>query len=121
MALTAAQIVVLRRPSLAGDSRLTSMLELAEMELSEDLFEDLYAKAVALLALHYYAKDERGPGGAAGAITSESEGQLSRSYASPVGAGGVTAHDWESTTWGQELLALTRTVTMGACNSVQED
>ncbi len=122
MALTAAQIVVLRRPALTGDLRMTSMLELAALSLSETVFgTDHYQVALALLVLHLYAKDDRGGGGAPGAITSETEGGLSRSYSGPVGAAGMTAHDWESTTWGQELLALTRTITMGACISVQEE
>jgi hypothetical protein len=106
MALTSAQYVVLRKPSLSGDSRLTDMIDLAETKLSEDVYGTQYAYAVALLTLHLYEMGTRD--GAAGDITSETEGALSRSY----GQSALSSSDnwWSATGWGQELINLTRSL-----------
>ena len=100
MAQTITQIVVLRNPSITEDSRLTSMIELAETRLQECTFGDNYNEAVALLVLHMYEISDRG--GAGGAVTSEKEGQLSRSFGAAASSGALDA-----TSWGQELNRLT--------------
>lgn len=104
MPLTSAQIVVLRRVALTGDSRLTDMITLAEEQLSEDRFGDRYEYAVALLVLHWYAGENNG--GAAGALTAVTEGRLSKSFNSAAGA--ADGNDWSTTKWGQELTSLAR-------------
>jgi hypothetical protein len=105
---TAAEIVVLRNPALSGDSRLSDMIELSKLELSEDVYGDQYENAVALLTLHKYAIGSRGGGGPAGAIASEAEGRLSRSFNS---SGGTHRQiEWASTSWGQELIQLTESL-----------
>jgi len=103
MALTITQIVVLRNAALSGDANLDAMIELAETRLTTDTFGDNYNEAVALLVLHMYEVNNRG--GAGGPVTSESEGQLSRSF-------GVAASKslWASTSWGQELIQLTKSL-----------
>jgi hypothetical protein len=106
MSMTSAQIVVLRNPSLSGDSRLDDMISLAETKLSSSFYGDCYAEAVALLVLHWYAKESRG--GAAGSVASETEGRLSRSFATDVGSSGGS--DWSTTSWGQELETLTNSI-----------
>jgi len=98
--MTITEIITLRSAAVAAKTDLALMIELAETRLSEDTFGDNYEEAVALLVLHYYAINDRG--GAGGQVTSESEGQLSRSF-------GVAASKslWASTSWGQELIQLT--------------
>ncbi len=103
MAQTITEIVVLLDPTKSGDSRLTAMIELAELNLSEDVFGDHYNQAVALLVLHLYEMSSRT--GSGGAITSEKEGQLSRSFAAV-----ASAIAWGSTSWGQELIHLTQSL-----------
>ena len=104
MAQTITEIVVLRNAALSGDSRLTGMIELAETRLSSDTYGDNYNEAVALLVLHNYAVNDRG--GSGGSITSEKEGQLSRSFGAAASSGALDA-----TSWGQELTRLTRSIT----------
>lgn len=102
--MTAAEIVALRAPAYADDSRLSEMITLAEANLSSTAYGDHYNQAVALLVLHWYTKEERG--GAGGPIASEKEGGLARSYS-------VTSSAWDdlaSTSWGVELNQLTKRV-----------
>ncbi len=108
MALTSAQIVALREPTYGAKSDLADMIAYAETQLSEDTYGDQYANAVALLTMHFYAKQVSKTGDAAGAVTSETEGRLSRSF--DASKGSVYASDWSTTKWGQELLQLTQSV-----------
>lgn len=105
MALTSAEIVVLRKPEYAGKSDLTNMIAYAETQLSEDVYGDQYANAVALLTLHYFAKQSPSASNAPGSVTSETEGRLSRSFDSS--SGSPYPMDWSTTTWGQELIQKT--------------
>jgi hypothetical protein len=101
MALTSVQIIEIRYPALFAQTSIMDGLILdAEEELDEAVYCDKYARAVALLAMHNYLKDKGA--GAAGAITSETEGRLSRSF-----GGGASDNDWMSTRWGKELYELT--------------
>ena len=65
----------------------------------------------ALVAAHLLSIRLRGATGAAGPVTAESAGGLSRSYAAPSVSG--TAGFWSSTTFGQQYqqLASTRMTT----------
>lgn len=103
MAQTITEIVVLRNPSITEDARLTSMIELAETRLSTDAFGDNYNEAVALLVLHMYEVSDRS--GSGGPITSEKEGQLSRSFGAAASSGALG-----DTAWGRELERLTKSL-----------
>lgn len=96
MALTITEIVVLRDPSLTGDSRLDSMIELASGMLDESVLCGKYNYCVALLVLHWYAKADTGNG--AGGVKSAKEGDLAISY-----NGTMDTSDLGSTGYGQEL------------------
>ena len=95
------EIVEARAPEYEGQPRIADLLALAEEETGS-AYGTSRNKAVALLVLHWLTKEKRG--GASGAITSESEGQLSRSYGSASDAGG----DYSTTSYGAELLNLRR-------------
>ena len=103
MAQTITEIVVLLDATKTGDSRLTGMIELAELNLAEGTYGDHYNNAVALLVLHLYEMSSRT--GSGGAITSEKEGQLSRSFAAA-----ASSIAWAATSWGQELIQLTKSI-----------
>lgn len=104
MAQTITEIVVLRKPALEADSRLTGMIEMAERQISADTFGDDYNDAVALLVLHNYEVGVRD--GSGGSITSEKEGQLSRNFGATATSGALG-----DTSWGRELERLTRSIT----------
>jgi hypothetical protein len=106
MALTSEQIVQLRNPTYGAKSDLSDMVDYAETQLSEDAYGDQYANAVALLTMHYYAKQSGGD--APGSVVSETEGRLSRSFDSTAGTNRKT--DWATTKWGQELIELTESL-----------
>lgn len=78
------------------------MISLAEAQTGPTEYGDLRSEAVALLTLHWLALEERGKGGAAGAIISESEGELSRAYSAPP----QSESDLSLTVWGRMLEGL---------------
>jgi len=110
---TAQQIIVLKSPSLSGDSRLDDMVELAKFHLGPSVWGTKYQYALALLVLHWLTLDAQGGGsssssgtGAVGGIKSEKEGDLQRSFGGlPSGVSERRAY-LMSTTFGQELLQL---------------
>lgn len=107
MALTTQQIIAARNPVLfALTTTMDSLIVDSEEQLDEAVYGDKYARAVALLTMHNYQKDQQAWG--AGPITSEGEGRLSRSY-----GGGASDEDWMSTRWGKELWELTAQCTGG--------
>ena len=110
--MTPIQILLARAPCYQESARITSLIELAETEIGPDAYGDLRSNAVALLTLHWLALSERGKSGAAGAITSEAEGDLSRSYASPESP----ISSLSSTMWGQELESLGKKTTVSFIN-----
>ncbi len=116
MALTSAEIVQLRNPTYGAKSDLNDMIAYAEKQLSENTYGDQYENAVALLTMHYYAKQGDGStsGNAPGSLTSASEGRLSVSYDSS--AGTHRQMDWATTRWGQELIELTESLVFGPRN-----
>jgi len=102
MALTTLQIIEARNAALYALTAQRDLLILdAQDQLDEDVYGDKYDRAVALLAMHNYAKDMQASSG--GSLTAESEGQLSRSYGAVSGG-----DDWLSTKWGKELYELTK-------------
>jgi hypothetical protein len=105
---TASDIIDLRNPYLssAQQGQKSDMIALATSKLSATVYGDFYQEAIALLALHMFAiQDRRGSGGP---LTSEREGGLARSFAAS-----ASSSDWGSTAWGLELQTLTRSVTFG--------
>lgn len=123
MAFTALQTIQLRAPQWSTDPRLVSLIALAKQGMSETVFGARYGEAVGLKVLHWLAKESMAGGdpgtgsssgsGATGQITSEKEGQLSRSFAdlssgSGGGVGGISAGmaELQTTGYGRELIQL---------------
>ena len=110
--MTALEILTALAPCYKPSAPVSAVLALAETETSATAYGALRAKAVALLALHYLALQERGKSAAAGQVVSETEGDLSRTYAQP-SAGSADGMILASTTWGQELTRLRRSCFLG--------
>lgn len=109
MALTIAQIIEVRSAVVFAKSDIDTMIEYAEEQLDEACWGDKYNNAVALLVLHLYEVNDRG--GSGGPITSEKEGQLSRSFGAT-----ASAASWGDTSWGRELQTLSRSINFGPRN-----
>lgn len=108
MAISALQYLTLRAPSLATNANVELYIAAAREDLNPCYFGASIEKAVALLAAHTMtlSLDPMRAGGAGGAVTSKSEGQLSISF----GAGSAGGSDWGQTSYGMEL---TRLMSMG--------
>lgn len=111
--MTPQQIVELRAPTYVGNTRVPSLIIEATAQTGA-VFGALQSTAIALLVLHWLAMETRGSASSPGAITSESEGQLARSYGS-VGAGWGDAYLGQ-TSWGMELQGLRRSCIFSARN-----
>ena len=96
---TPAEYIALLGPEYVDDPRLALALELAASELALD--HCFFDKAVALLALHSLAVSDRGA--SVGAVVSESEGGLSRSFSVGASTGPLSG-----TSYGVELDRLNR-------------
>lgn len=131
MALSASTIIGLRAPQCSADPRLGDMLTLAAQMTSACAFGDNYQLALALRVLHWLTMEARNGGtpgvnggsGSAGAITSETEGQLSRSYGG-VSSSSVNAEkypDLIGTQYGTELIALIRGSIIGPRNQTMTE
>lgn len=107
---TASQIIALKSPSHAGDTRLTDMVALAKLNLSSAVFGVRYEYAVALLVLHWLTLDAMGggtsttSGGGTLGVKSEKEGELSRAYFDPKSSEGESYY--AQTAFGNEFLQL---------------
>ncbi len=102
--MTPLQIILVRSPCYQDSAQIRGIVSQAETMVGQE-FGAQRNTAVALLSLHMLALQERGRTAAGGALTSESEGELARSYAAP--ASGQTANDWYSlTAWGLEFITL---------------
>ncbi len=111
--MTPIQILLLRAPCYTESARIHGLIALAEIEIGPTSYDtDLRPTAVALLTLHWLALSDRGRTGAGGAIISETEGDLSRSYAAPPAG----ASNLSSSTWGQELESLGKKTTVAFIN-----
>lgn len=106
--MTPQQIVEARAPEFEGYPRLASLIALAEQQTGQD-WGNSRNMAVALLVLHWITMSTRA--GAPGPVTSETEGQLSRSYGWS-GEYGALA----STAWGLELMGLRKQTFVGFGN-----
>lgn len=110
--LTPAAWVQLLWPAVAGFDRVAAWITIAEATLSHVSFAGRRDRAVALYALHNYQLEQRAFGlngetqatgeGPIGAVTSESEGGLSRSVTTPA----MDVEGFRATRWGILLLQL---------------
>lgn len=106
--MTPLEFIQARASAFALEPNVSSLIAIATTQTGDFGSPDATNTAIALLVCHWIALDKRENGsglGAAGSIASESEGQLSRSYASTVGASARNAA-LEQTRWGIELLDL---------------
>jgi hypothetical protein len=125
MSFTALQTIQLRAPQWALDPRLSDLISYARIGLSASVLGERYEIAVGLKVCHILAVEQANGGnpgtgtssgsGTSGAITSESEGGLSRSYgAAGSGISGkmLSVTDLDSTAFGTELLTILQTSTL---------
>ena len=104
--MTALEYFRLLAPEFAGvaDATVNSWLAMADLQAAETCFtDDRAAMAQALYAAHLLALSEGGSV-VGGAIVSEREGDLSRTYATIKGGDTVLG----STSYGQQYIDLTR-------------
>lgn len=103
--MTALEWIELRAPDAyaeVGVTRFAALVSGAESRLKRsDVLDpdENYTLAVAMLSLHWYEISQRG--GSVGAIKSEREGEVSRSYAV-----NESQQGFDTTQWGSELQAL---------------
>ena len=110
---TVAEIVALRSPSHAGDSRIADLELLAAYYVAQSVFLDKWIYAKALVVLHWLTLDAMGGGsesesgsGVVGSIKSEKEGDLARSFGSSGLSDDRRDAYFGSTSFGAELLQL---------------
>lgn len=123
--MTAAEIIALRAPQFSIDPRLSNLIALAST-MTGLVYGAQLQSAIALRVMHWMTMEQRGNGqlgnsGAAGGITSESEGQLSRSYGSVSSVHADKYPDLAQTAFGCELIALTRSVTFSPMNRMMDN
>lgn len=70
-------------PAYAADPRVGTFMPIAMQRTNRNVFGANYEYAVALRIAHMIDRNPSNQPGSAGAVTSESEGQLSRSYSIP--------------------------------------
>jgi len=116
--MNALQIITLRAPQWATDPRIDDLIAYAREITSCEAFGQSTEQAIALRVLHIFALEAQRGGntgadstssgqGHAGQVTSETEGQLSRSFSS--GSNASKRYGALSTTvYGQELIELIR-------------
>jgi hypothetical protein len=88
-----------------GDSRVQLFIDQASRRLSESVFGDYYDDAVGFLTAHMLSRSTATAG--RGFVSSETVGQLSRSYTQ---SGGILASGYATTSYGQEFSRLLRLV-----------
>ena len=97
-------------------NRLGQLVEMAKFHVSIDIFGAAYSYALALVTAHLVntvGTSGASGGGASGAVTSEKEGDLARSYASAA----VPGVGLSTTQYGLDFLNLKRIYVIG-CRSV---
>jgi hypothetical protein len=119
LSFTPLQYIQLRAPQWAVDPRLASSPSLIDLAADQtgSVFGEQTSLAVALRVLHWFAVEAQKGGtpgignnsgvGIAGRVSSETEGQLSKSFGDP----GKSAARWanlSSTSYGCELIELIR-------------
>lgn len=121
MPFTAQQTIQLRAPQWYSDPRISDYITYAQQGISADVCGDRYGEAIGLKVLHMLAVEAgnggnpgtgtSSGGGGTGLLSSESEGDLSRSYQYASGSSAgvmLNVDDLTSTQYGQELLKLLR-------------
>lgn len=98
--MAAADLIPIIAPELVGNANLAGAITMAEEQLAVDHCRR--EQAVAYMAAHILTIATRG--GTGGAVASETEGSLSRSYSN----GTVTVSRLDSTAYGQEVARLNR-------------
>ena len=114
--MTVSEIITARNPDIVIDSRVTNLILLATVQTG-NVYGDQKNDAIALLVLHWLALEARGAAAASGALKSEKEGDLSRSYGID---GAKTSVFLDSTYWGQQLKNLRDSLIMSARNRTVE-
>lgn len=99
-----------RLVSEAGSDAVDLALSLASSQVSQNVFGGDYALALANLAAHLLEMRERD--GAGGAVSSEKEGDLSRSYSVSSGSDKL-----EATSYGQEFIRIRTIHVIGVTTS----
>lgn len=87
-----------------GDTRINQFIGFAYLQVDEDRWGSIADLGVAYLAAHLLTVSARGGSGAAGPVTSESVGSVSRSFGSSSSQAGSGSLD--STSYGREHLRL---------------
>lgn len=105
MAIDAVLLDIAPETASVDAAQRSRVIALAQKHISNAVFGDLTELAVAYLAAHMLTMSKRG--GAGGAVTSESEGALSRSYAVPTSTASLNA-----TSYGQDYLSIRRAVVL---------
>ena len=109
MSFLAPQLLQMYAPNLASSADASNWLQLGRESLNTSVLGSSYEEAVALFAAHRMTLVQRmmAGNGATGAVTSQSVGSISQSYASPSAKPGW--EDFASTPYGirlQQLLLL---------------
>ncbi len=109
MALSSVDIIEIQCPDLFNDANRSNWIELAELQTDVCTFGTKYSLAVALRACHMYAI---GPAnrssGESGAVSSEKEGDLSKSYNT-----GKQNSDLDQSSYGRQLQGLIKGMVAG--------
>ena len=116
--MNALQIITLRAPQWATDSRVSGLIEYAREITSAESFGLDSERAIALRVLHIFATEDMRKGnpgtgtssgtGHAGMITEQSEGQLSMSFGVNSQWANQRYGNLSTTIYGQELIELIR-------------
>ena len=110
MAVTKADVVLIAPElSAVADGVFTAYLADAELELDLAAYGERADLAKKLHVAHHMTRSGYGTGGGRGDVTSESVGQVSRSYAAPTSSSS-TPSPLSSTRYGQRLIALNRSL-----------
>lgn len=100
--MTAVDLIPIIAPELEGSPQLSGAVTMAEGQIAADHCQR--EQAVAYMAAHILTIAERN--GTGGAVTSETEGSLSRGFGVAGGVVGMTRLD--STSYGSEVQRLNR-------------
>jgi len=112
---TVSEIIAVKAPGYETDPRIDDFTDLAKFHISSDVFGSKYNYALALMVCHWIACEGLSGGsssgagsGVGGSITSEKEGDLSRSYGNVSFTSAGAASYYSKTMYGQELYQLFR-------------
>lgn len=118
---TPQEIVIARVPTYSGDSRLTDYETLATKQTGT-VFGDCRNLAIALLMLHMLTIDDSraqgasGGGASTGAVKSEKEGDLAKTYGTTASEISSRYPDLSQTVYGLELIRLRKSTILEPTN-----